>query len=242
MAMCMVWQYLGGCLDKVSSVQWTKGGLGTVIDPSNGYKTAIMAAQQRPLVQEQLKALHEGEPTEEFRIVGEALMWLQERSQLATISLLDAGCASAYYYEVIEAYVPHWAEYSGIDYNDEAISMARDLYPGLPLYRGDITDPGFTTGQFDAVLTSATINHIKDWRSALRELTGICRHWLILHRLPVHDEETQVGMTEAYGEKTWDIIFNGHELAFVLAERNFHMIWETEWADLTTQVWERQPK
>lgn len=212
-----------------------------MIDPSNGYKRAVMAAQQRPLVQEQLKALHEGEPCEQFRIMGEALMWLKERSQLATISLLDAGCASAYYYDVIEAYVPWWVEYSGIDYNDEAISMAKALYPCRPLYRGDITDPGFTNQQFDAVLTAATINHIKDWRSATRELADICRHWLILHRLPVHEEETQVGMTEAYGEKTWDIIFNERELGLVLLERDFTRIWEKEWADLTTQIWEREP-
>lgn len=213
-----------------------------MIDPSNGYKTAVMAAQQRPTVEGELRAMRQGKPPEHFRVFGEALRWLRDRSQLEMIWLLDAGCASAYYYEVCEHYTPKWADYTGIDYNVQAVGMGRVLYPELMLFDANILNMGFSIYRFDAVLTSATINHIKNWKAALLELTRVCRHWLILHRLPLHETETELSETEAYGEVVWKIVFNRRELEGELEQYGFGLIWQENWQDLTTQVWERHKK
>lgn len=211
-----------------------------MIDPSDGYLNALMASKQRPQVEGELKSMRMGYPPDTFRALGEAMRWLRDRSQLQMISLLDAGCASAYYWEVLEHYVPGWVDYTGLDYNTEAIGMARSIYPGLDVFVGDISNTTFTTQRFDTVMTAATINHVKAWKAVLSELTAICRHWLVLHRLPVHDEPTIIRTTQAYDETVWDIIFNEHELAFALAEKGFVRIWLESWKDQTTQVWERQ--
>ena len=213
-----------------------------MIDPSDGYLNALMATQQRPGAEAELKAMRQGLAPDAFRVLGKAVYWLKNQSQLGLVSLLDAGCASAYYHEVIEFYTPGWVEYTGIDFNTEAIHMAKALYPDRPLFVANIMQMGFVNQQFDAVLSAATINHIKKWRLALAELTQVCRHWLILHRLPVHEEETMVSTAEAYGETVWDIVFNSQELAFTLAKKGFSRIWLEEWGGLTTQVWERQSR
>lgn len=183
-------------------------------DLSQSWTEKDIAESQRELVDRQLAAMHAGNAPAHFVVLGEMMNWLQAHSGLETATLLDAGCASAYYHEIIQYYVPDWVEYTGLDYSLAMLDLAREKYPGIATIERDLQCTGLDDRSFDIVLSGAALMHIHDWRRALAELTRIADKWLILHRTWVYVDGTptiiQVG--DAYGHPAWYIRFDEKEL------------------------------
>mgnify|MGYP000555746097 CR=1 FL=1 len=66
-------------------------------------------------------------------------------------SLLEIGCSSGYYSEVLAARGID-ARYHGCDYSKAFIELARRHYPALPFDVMDATQLGYAGGQFDVVV------------------------------------------------------------------------------------------
>lgn len=192
------------------------------------YDAPDIAKKQRALVDQQLAAMHAGNSPRHFASLGELLQWLYDvLGDPSRLTLLDAACATAYYADIIQHYVGDWIEYYGIDFNPGMVAMAQALYPGLPIVQGNVCDMDmFSDGAFDIVLSGATIGHIEDWHSAVRELARVSRQWLILHRTWIlFDTETptRVEMRDAYGHLVPYITFNERELMTLVHECGFEM-------------------
>jgi len=192
------------------------------------YAEPDIAGKQRALVDQQLTAMWEGHPPAHFASLGELLQWLYDvLGDPSCLTLLDAACATAYYADIIQHYVGDWIEYYGIDFNPGMVAMVQRPYPWLHVVQGDVCNMDmFSDRTFDIVLSGATIMHIEDWHSAVRELTRVSHRWLILHRtwiLTDTETPTRVEMRDAYGHLVPYITFNEQELMTLVRECGFEL-------------------
>lgn len=196
---------------------------------STGYAEPDIAAKQRKIVDWQLEDMHAGKTPSHFAVVGDMLNRIRRWMGPNQVTLLDAGCSSAYYYEVIEHYVPGWVQYMGVDYNPGMVRLARTYYPNLQVLQADLRDLEITDCAFDVVLSGAAIAHIKDWRLALSEIVRVTRHWLLLHRTWVYLEETRPTrrlVTDAYGHDVWYHYINEQELIKTVEDLGMQLMYQ----------------
>lgn len=184
----------------------------------NNYKNPDIAARQRGLVDRQLKDMHNGSAPGVFRAIEPALWHIHVEDQ--GIYVLDAGCASGYYKEVIDFYAPGLVGiYHGVDSNSGMIAMAQRRYPGY-WSNWDITNlDQLDNNSWDLVFSSGTIQHIKDWQQAVHELARVTKRWLLLHRTRMwtdDDTETESFPEPAYGVPLNCWIFNRKEMTELL--------------------------
>ena len=194
---------------------------------SQAYADPTIAAKQRELVGTQLAAMYAGNAPRHFSVVGVLLQGLREQSDLETVTLLDAGCASCYYHEVIDYYTPGWVQYAGVDYNLGMIEMVHWLYPELPIYKADLCDLSiFADQSYGIVLEGAALVQIQEWKLALSELARVARRWLILHRESFYwgNEPTSCEITRAYDNEVWSVRLNFLEVTAFLARKGFSMV------------------
>ena len=93
-------------------------------DLSYSYADQTIATKQRELVGQQLAAMTTGNAPDHFKVVGRVLSQLRNQTDMTSLSLLDAGCGSAYYFEITDFYVPGWVEYVGVDFNPGMLATA----------------------------------------------------------------------------------------------------------------------
>ncbi len=177
------------------------------------YAEPAIADKQRAVVEPQLKAMREGRPSILFQAVGDILKVIVPPVR-TPVTLLDAGCGSAYYYEVIEHFVPDRFLYIGADYNLGMVVLAREIYPSLAIHQMDLCALDFDNRSFDVVLSGACIAHVKEWGLALSEIIRVADSYLILHRNPIWLDDTP---TMYIRRKDYDVDvlvyrFNEHEL------------------------------
>jgi len=207
-------------VDKIGSAEDTS--------VTQNYANIGIAEQQRILVDRQLAAMQAGNPPACFQVVGDILARLKTESSLKSLTVLDVGCSSAYYWEVFEQYVPGWVQYTGLDTSVEMIELARTRYPELQVLEGDARDLQFPGDSFDLVFASALIGHVSDWSLALEELARVACRWLLLHRTWLWDGPETKHTFTAYGHDFWYLCLNRGELLSVLDNLGFGLVSECD--------------
>ena len=188
----------------------------------------------------QLDKMREGIPPPVLSAMGKAMQRLKATSGLEGASLLDAGCASAYYSEIIEYYVPGWISYVGIDRSPHMIEEAHKHYPEAEVYVGDMLNIDYPPQAFDIVLCAGTVNYIYLWKKALQELARVAKRYLLLHRMQLINEPTRMKRTEAYGHPVVVVLFNEQEYNQALTAEGFTRIYHEPMTNASwTQIWER---
>jgi SAM-dependent methyltransferase len=172
---------------------------------------ADVAAQQRLLADMELARLRAGEHIPVFQV----LQQLVAQIDPAPTSILEVGCASGYYAEVLR--LGGWrGSYHGVDYSATLIELAKQCHPGETFSVADATDLG-TIGQFDLVITGACLMHVLRWRDALTELARVTRGPVILHRTPLAaDGRTSYWAKSAYGAPCLEMHFGEAEFLAAL--------------------------
>jgi len=195
---------------------------------SQNYAVPAIAARQRELVDQQLLAMHEGLAPQHFTTIGTVLNRISAADMpINRHALLDVGCGSAYYSEIMGYFAPSMIDYTGCDYNPGMVAMAQERYPGLPIVQVDARDlKDFETGQFDIVLSSALIIHVREWQVVIKELARVANEWLILHRTWVHTDGTPTTreVRDAYGQQVWYQTFNDAMLIEAMYKLGFDLI------------------
>jgi ubiquinone/menaquinone biosynthesis C-methylase UbiE len=82
--------------------------------------------------------------------------------------VLDAGCGSGYSTKLIQQFSP--AELVGFDLMPSQIVKAKQKYPELDFFVGNVLDTQLDSNKFDAVFVFGILHHIPKWKDAIGEL------------------------------------------------------------------------
>lgn len=205
-------------------------------DLSQAWTDVEIAQRQRELVDRQLADMYFGKEPEHFAVVPEVLRWLSESRRIdRVLNLLDAGCGSAYYNEIIEHFAPGLVEYFGLDYSDAMLEVAREYYPNATLIKGDLRRLKLIDRSYDIAMSGAALMHIREWRDALSELARVAKFWLLLHRtwILTGDRHTEMSIGEAYGHAAWYITFGRADIVGLLQQKGFELVLERDSGEMT---------
>lgn len=186
------------------------------------WQDAGLPLRQRELVDQQLQQYRSGKKIAVFDVFVQALRDLSDvRSGM---SLLEIGCSSGYYSEVMSiAKIP--LAYTGCDYSAPFINMARAKYPLAKFSVADATDLPFQDRYFDIVVSGCCLLHIPEYIRAIEETARVCRHYAIFHRTPVvWGQPGQWFRKRAYGVETVEIHFNEAELLALFQDKGLEVM------------------
>lgn len=186
------------------------------------WKDASIPERQRAVVDPQLRHYRAGHGNDTF----DALVGVLKHNvaNLDSSSLIEIGCSSGYYSEVLAARGIR-AVYQGCDYSEAFVHMARRLYPKVPFDVEDATALRYGNEAFDIVVSGGCILHIPDYPLAVAEAVRISRHWVIFHRTPVlHLKSTTTYTKKAYGVQTVEIHFSEQALIRLLRQQGLRIV------------------
>lgn len=188
----------------------------------NSWQDHHLPRRQRHLVDQQLKRYRLGASVDVFDVFVNSLRGLPNLHGVS--SLLEVGCSSGFYSEVVNiARLP--IAYSGCDYSEEFIHLAREMYPSLDFKVEDATDLHYPDGAFDIVLSGCCLLHIPEFERAVEETARVARLYAIFHRTPVvWGRPNQWYRKKAYGIETVEIHFNEPEFLSLLMQNGLELI------------------
>lgn len=175
----------------------------------NGWAKLQVAQWQDAEYRKLLAAMYAGAPREDFVVAAESV----KRVGLKNPSVLEVGCGSGYYSEVLANLCGHPIRYIGLDYSFAMVSLAIEHYGTTPILVGNATALPFPSHSFDIVFNGVSLMHILDYQGAIAESRRVSQRACIFHTVPVlQKRSTTVLSKRAYGEKTLEVIFNETEL------------------------------
>lgn len=188
----------------------------------NSWRNSALPQRQRDLVDQQLRKYRSGNRIDVFDVFVESLRSLPNFEKGA--SLLEVGCSSGFYSEVIEiAKLP--IRYSGCDYSDAFIRLAKEKYPLLDFAVGDATNLQYPDESFDIVVSGCCLLHIPEYVKGIEETARVARSYAIFHRTPVvWGQAEQMYRKKAYGVETVEIHFNEQNFLALLDQNDLDLL------------------
>lgn len=174
----------------------------------NSWQDIALPQRQRELVDYQLYQYRSGARIEVFDVFVDSLRAIPD---LKGMTLLEVGCSSGYYSEVIEiARLP--IKYYGCDYSEAFICLAKEKYPFIEFAIEDATAMNYPESSFDIVVSGCCLLHIPEYKKAIAETVRVARRYAIFHRTPiVWGQAERWYRKQAYGVETLEIHFNESE-------------------------------
>jgi SAM-dependent methyltransferase len=188
----------------------------------NSWRDDSLPQRQRELVDQQLLQYRSGAQIDVFDIFVESIRNLPDLGSLVT--LLEIGCSSGFYSEVIKiSGLP--IKYSGCDYSDAFIRLAKERHPSIDFAVEDATAMNYADSSFDIVVSGCCLLHIPEYIKGIEEAARVTRHFAIFHRTPVvWGQPEQWYRKNAYGVETVEIHFNEPEFLVLLAKSGLELI------------------
>ena len=182
---------------------------------SDAWRNPSIPAQQLALTDAELKRWHKGEPIAPF----DALASCMESIEAGTV--LEVGCGVGHNGDVIDAASFFAHAYTGVDYSEEFIRVAKERRGWFDFRVMDALLLEYQDKQFDCVISGCCILHIVNWRRALAEAARVARSFVVLHRTPVTQGETEYYFKRAYQVQVVELKFNEAELLAEMARHGF---------------------
>lgn len=191
----------------------------------DSWQNRDLPERQYAIVEKELSDFRRGQDVRVFDVFVSALH--DARSAGAErISLLEVGCSSGYYSEVI-GIAGLDVDYSGCDYSSAFIEMARDRYPERNFKVSDACKLDYDDGAFDVVVSGCCLLHIPEYEAAVNEAARVARQYVIFHRTPLLlSAETTFFRKLAYEVETVEIHFNQEHFRALLREARLDIIAE----------------
>lgn len=201
-----------------------------VISPSmvneiliQGWQSRAIPEKQRDRVNWELCQMYLGEVSPAFQAAAEAVA----ATDMQHGAICEVGCASGYYFEVLEHLLGHRVNYTGLDYSQALIERARQEYPGVQFRVADATDLLLDDDSYAIVMSGCVLLHVMDYRQAVAETARVASDWCIFHRTPVmQGEETALMTRMAYGVPVVELAFGERELLALFAENGLQVMHE----------------
>ena len=172
------------------------------------WKHPAIPERQRALVELQLEQLYHGQVNPIFQVLADLL----DAIVLPNGRVLEIGCSSGYYYEIIEYLLNRRLDFIGVDYSEAFIGMARGMYPTARFETADGTALPFDDHSLPCVISSCILLHALNFRDHIRETARVAQAYVIAHRTPIcRQSATQVMKKLAYEVETVELRFNETE-------------------------------
>lgn len=176
---------------------------------TTAWQSQDIPSRQRALVQQELKDMYRGNVAVPFRVLADVLSPIVSNDD----SLLEIGCASGYYYEIIEYLLSKTITYTGVDYSEAMIKMAKEYYPQATFFTADGANLFFGDRQFHTVISSCVLLHVPNWRQHVFETVRVADKYVVASRTPVcRIKPTRYMKKYAYGVETVELLFNEAEI------------------------------
>jgi len=186
------------------------------------WKRDDIPAKQRGLVDRQLAAYRSGSKVDVFEVMTSSLRSLSDGVE--KLRVLEVGCSSGYYSEVFEINELD-VDYTGCDYSDAFIAMARQYYPRLQFDVEDATQLKYADNAYDVVISGCCLLHISEYRTAVAETARVASRFAIFHRTPVVlGQPNKYYRKQAYGVDTIEIHFNEPQFLQLLADNGLDLL------------------
>ncbi len=185
---------------------------------SQAWRNPAIPARQRALVELQLAALYEGKIVPIFQVLSDLLNNLIPSDG----SILEIGCSSGYYYEILEYLLNRRIRYLGVDYSDDFVRMARKIYPTAQFEAADGASLPFPDRSFPVVISSCLLLHVSNYREHIQETARVAQNYIVAHRTPVcRARPTKMMKKFAYEVETIEFRFNEKEFLMLFSDENF---------------------
>lgn len=177
--------------------------------------------KQRALVQHELEDMYRGNPPVVFRVLADAL-----RPHIRpNIELLEIGCASGYYYEVLEYLLNVRLSYLGVDFSDAMIRLARSYYQQARFEVGDGGALRFQERSIPIVVSSGVLLHVREHAMHIAEAARVSSEVAVFHRTPISRRTmTKHFKKFAYGVETFELRFNEEEFFGICRKSGLELI------------------
>lgn len=213
----------------LSGVDEAKGAAAS----SGGWLAARTVTRQERAYQGLIAAMKRGEPRLDFRVAAEAV----DATGIVNPRLLEVGCGSGYYSEVLATLLPGGVQYTGIDYSDAMIARARASYLSTAFEVADATRLSYADGAFEIVFNGVSLMHIIDYQAAIREAARVASRYCIFHTVPVFDDHPTTFLSKyAYGAPVVEIVFGKPELMKLCHDAGLRL--ERQWPGIPYDVHE----
>ena len=170
--------------------------------------------RQRAIADTELASYCAGNAVSVFDTLVKALKDLP--ASVDGMTLLEVGCSSGYYSEVF-AIAGLDVKYTGGDFSEAFIDLARQHYPRLQFDVEDATSLSYPTESFDIVISGCCLLHIVEYERAVIETARVARSFAIFHRTPVvWGQPEQIYRKNAYGVDMLEIHFNESDFLALL--------------------------
>ena len=188
---------------------------------TSAWQSSEIPARQRALVQDELENMYTGKPP----VVHRAMARILQDAVQPGSSVLEIGCSSGYYYEVIEYLLNKRILYHGVDYSAPMIDMAREYYPHAKFTVADGAALPFADREFDVAISSCILLHVPNYAQHISETVRVAGKFVAAHRTPVcRKRPTQYRKKMAYGIETAELIFNESEIVTLFTGRGLELI------------------
>jgi len=183
----------------------------------------LIVDRQRRLVNKELEQMYSGWVIPVYRVAAEAVRSTKVENPL----IVEMGCASGYYSEVLTHLLGSPIRYVGIDYSPALVLEARRHYPALPMLIGDAASIPLKDQCCDIIFHAGCLQHTPDYKTAISEAARVAGKYAIFHRTPVSPiEETTYVSKEAYGVAVPELIFAQSEFFELLAQAGLLIVGE----------------
>jgi len=171
----------------------------------SAWKNEKIPERQRALVQKELSEMYKGKAVTPYRVLAD----IMKQYISPGCSVLEIGCASGYYYEILEYLLNQRINYTGVDYSDALIDMAKSYYPMASFHVADGAQLLFKDREFHLSISSGVLLHTPDYPLQIAETVRVAERFVVAHRTPVcRSRTTQYMKKLAYGVETVEILFN----------------------------------
>ncbi len=174
----------------------------------NAWKDRKIPEAQRKVVNSELKQMYSGKIIPVYSVLSDAI----KITGNAHDQVVEVGCASGYYSEVLTHLLGHQIKYIGIDYSIALLKLARFYYPNQNFVIGDASLLPLGSKTVDILISGCVLLHMPNYRQAIFESARVSRKWVIFHRTPINYGQTEFYTKNAYGIKCLEIIFGEEEL------------------------------
>ena len=116
-------------------------------------------------------------------------------------NVLDVGCASGGFYNIMQSFEPH-IEYTGIDLSEKAVELAVERYPKARFMVTEGFRLPFQDNEFDIVHCTSVFNNEPNYQEMLEEMYRVSNRFVLVDIRLLKDLGSQL-------ESVYNIQFNG---------------------------------